>query len=94
MNTSSTSLRISWLPPPVDGQNGIITAYNITYVTAGESEMIDSTLGSTHVQFIELTELMKFRTYNISVAASTSVGIGPSETVTVTTDTDGECYYI
>ena len=88
MNTSSTSLRISWLPPPVDGQNGIITAYNITYVTAGESEMMDSTLGST--QFIELTGLMKFRTYNISVAASTSIGIGPSETVTVTTDTDGE----
>ena len=54
MNTSSTSLRISWLPPPVEDQNGIIIAYNVTYVTAGGSEMIDSTSGS--VQFIELTE--------------------------------------
>ena len=86
MNTSSTSLRISWLPPPVEDQNGIIIAYNITYVTA---KMIDSTCGS--VQFIELTGLLKFSTYNISVAASTSVGIGPSESVTVSTDTDGEC---
>ena len=89
MNTSSTSLRISWLPPPVEDQNGIITAYNITYVTNGESEIMNSTSGSA--QFIELTGLLKFRTYNISVAASTRVGIGPSETVTVTTDTDGEC---
>ena len=89
MNTSSTSLRISWLPPPVEDQNGIITAYNITYVTNGESEIMNST--SDSAQFIELTGLLKFRTYNISVAASTRVGIGPSETVTVTTDTDGEC---
>ena len=89
MNMSSTSLRISWLPPPAEDQNGIITAYNITYTAAGGSEMIDSTSGS--VQLIELTGLLKFSTYNISVAASTSVGIGPSESVTVSTDTDGEC---
>ena len=61
MNTSSTSLRISWLPPPVEDQNGIIIAYNITYITARGSEMIDSTSGS--VQFIELTGLLKFSTY-------------------------------
>ena len=67
MNTSSTSLRISWLPHPVEDQNGIIIAYNITCITARGSEMIDSTSGS--VQFIALTGLLKFSTYNISVAS-------------------------
>ena len=88
MNTSSTSLNISWSPPPEQDQNGVITAYNITYVTNGRNVMVESTSGST--LSIELSGLVKFSAYNISVAASTSVGVGPSMFITITTDTDGE----
>ena len=88
MNTSSTSLNISWSPPPEQDQNGVITAYNITYVTSGGNIMVDSTSGST--LSIELSGLLRFRNYNISVAASTSIGVGPNVFITVTTDTDGE----
>ena len=50
--------------------------------------MVDSTSGST--LSIELSGLVKFSEYNISVAASTSIGVGPSEFIMVTTATDGE----
>ena len=88
MSTSSTSINISWSPPPEQDQNGVITAYDITYVTSGRNVMMNSTSGST--LSIELSELAKFSEYSISVAASTSIGGGPSVSITVTTDTDGE----
>ena len=88
VNTSSTSINISWSPPPEQDQNGVIAAYNITYVTSGGNIMVDSTSGSTFS--IELTGLLRFQSYSISVAASTSIGFGPNVSITVTTATDGK----
>ena len=88
VNTSSTSLSISWSPPPEQDQNGVITAYNITYVTSGGNVMMNSTSSST--LSIELAGLEKFSEYSVSVAASTSIGGGPSVSIMVTTATDGK----
>ena len=88
MNTSSTSIFISWLPPPEQDQNGVITGYNVTYSIIGGGVMVNTTSGIQ--RSIELTGLEKFTQYSISVAAFTSVGIGPSDSITVSTDTDGK----
>ena len=89
-NTSSTSIRVTWTPPLF--RNGIIRQYIITYYitsdgpSASDSMMIvmgDATMA-------EVTGLMIFTNYSISIVAET-VDLGdPSETVTVTTDEDCE----
>lgn len=33
---SSTSIYITWSPPPIDGQNGKIKGYKVAYISADE----------------------------------------------------------
>ena len=86
VNTSSTSLRVSWQTPPFDDQNGDIVGYNVSYglATQGRSLYIDQ---FTNVPMIELTSLNKFALYEVAVSAFT-VAIGPEDTVQVMTDSD------
>ncbi|XP_026527075.1 receptor-type tyrosine-protein phosphatase delta [Notechis scutatus] len=88
---SSTSILVSWQPPPVEKQNGIITSYSIKYTgTDGEDdkphEILEITPDTT--QYL-LEQLEKWTEYRISVAAHTDVGPGPeSESVFIRTDED------
>ncbi|NXI19575.1 PTPRD phosphatase, partial [Irena cyanogastra] len=88
---SSTSILVSWKPPPVEKQNGIITAYSIKYVGIdGEDVKPHEILGipSDSTQYL-LEQLEKWTEYRISVTAHTDVGPGPeSLAVLIRTDED------
>ena len=86
--SSSTSLNISWLPPPPDDQNGIIRAYNVSYglTTQSRDEYVSV---ATNQSMIELTSLEIFTEYEVVVSPFT-IAIGPEESVTVQTDSDRE----
>ena len=90
INSSSTSLTITWQPPPSDDQNGIIQAYNISYGPTTTQDRSLYTNTSTSDVMIELTSLDKFTFYDVIVVPYT-IGPGPEELVTVQTDSD--CKY-
>ena len=88
--TDSTSLRITWSPPPFPDQNGEIEAYNVTYQRTDGINFTTSTIDS----FILIPGLRPFTNYSVKVAAFT-VYIGPfSEPITVMTDSDSELYLV
>ncbi|XP_019717473.1 receptor-type tyrosine-protein phosphatase delta-like isoform X7 [Hippocampus comes] len=75
---TSTSILVSWAPPPVEFQNGVITGYTIQYSTTGvnkTSKRIDGvpTEGSPYL----LENLEKWTEYGITVRAQTEAGDGP-----------------
>ncbi|NXP20241.1 PTPRD phosphatase, partial [Scytalopus superciliaris] len=88
---SSTSILVSWKPPPVEKQNGIITEYSIKYIGVdGEDTKPHEILGisSDSTQYL-LEQLEKWTEYRISVTAHTDVGPGPeSLAVLIRTDED------
>ena len=86
VNVSSTSIVLSWSPPPTSQQNGIIREYtvNITEVETASLTVLSSTTTSLLVP-----SLHPYYTYECAVSAYT-VDNGPySEVLTVTTSEDG-----
>lgn len=88
VNSSSTSLIISWEPPPLDDRNGVIRGYNISYGISAEDPSTYSTMSTVNTR-IELTGLAKFTQYSVTVIAFTTAP-GPSASVEVMTDSDRE----
>ncbi|XP_026562780.1 receptor-type tyrosine-protein phosphatase F isoform X2 [Pseudonaja textilis] len=91
VSISSTTIRVSWVPPPAHSRNGVITQYSIAY-QAVEGE--DSTkhvvegIGHEHSSW-EISNLEKWTEYKVWVRAHTDVGPGPeSIPVSVRTDED------
>uniref|UniRef100_A0A8C6X3M2 Receptor-type tyrosine-protein phosphatase F n=1 Tax=Naja naja TaxID=35670 RepID=A0A8C6X3M2_NAJNA len=91
VSISSTTIRVSWVPPPAQSRNGVITQYSIAY-QAVEGE--DSTkhvvegIGHEHSSW-EISNLEKWTEYKVWVRAHTDVGPGPeSIPVSVRTDED------
>ena len=83
---SSTSILISWSPPPAELQNGVITQYRI-YVT--EVDTGDEFMYSTQTTSIAVQFLHPFYTYECVVSTYT-VAEGPySVVLNVTTPEDG-----
>ncbi|XP_065845962.1 phosphatidylinositol phosphatase PTPRQ-like isoform X2 [Oscarella lobularis] len=83
--SNSTSLYVSWVPPPDSHLNGIIVYYTVVYATVmtNHSQLVPGEMLS-----LTLTGLNEFTRYNVSVSAFT-VAIGPeSSPITVTTDED------
>ncbi|XP_067330526.1 receptor-type tyrosine-protein phosphatase S-like [Channa argus] len=83
-SASSTSLRVSWSPPPVEGQNGKLAGYELRYQRVfgagggGQDQEvkglpIPDQQGQTLIEGLE-----KWSWYNITVAASTAEGTGPN----------------
>ncbi|KAA8594892.1 hypothetical protein FQN60_012027, partial [Etheostoma spectabile] len=75
---SSTSILVSWAPPPLEFQNGIITGYSIQYsTTEGNkvSKRIDGILLGSYPYLLE--NLEKWTEYAITVRAQTEAGDGP-----------------
>lgn len=96
-STSSTTLLVSWRPPPVESQNGVLARYRVLYQVVGSSEggsddeepMEEPTIPATEQQVL-LQRLEKWTQYRITVSASTVVGPGPeSEPLICRTDEDG-----
>ncbi|XP_068091264.1 receptor-type tyrosine-protein phosphatase delta isoform X19 [Hyperolius riggenbachi] len=88
---SSTSILVSWLPPPEDKQNGAMTAYSIKYTGVdGEDNNPHEITGisSDTTQYL-LEQLEKWTQYHISMIAYTDVGPGPeSDPILIRTDED------
>uniref|UniRef100_A0A673AFM2 Receptor-type tyrosine-protein phosphatase delta n=1 Tax=Sphaeramia orbicularis TaxID=375764 RepID=A0A673AFM2_9TELE len=75
---SSTSILVSWAPPPVEFQNGIISGYSIQYSnTEGNktSKRIDGIPPESSPYLLE--NLEKWTEYGITVRAQTEAGDGP-----------------
>ncbi|KAG7277212.1 hypothetical protein CRUP_018866 [Coryphaenoides rupestris] len=101
-SSSSTSLLVSWRPPPVESQNGALAGYTVRYqvmVAAGSAESaaiaaaMEETSGEVSVganeEQVLLQRLEKWTQYRISVAAFTHMGPGPeSELLSCRTDED------
>lgn len=91
---SSTNILVSWRPPPVELQNGIITQYAIQYAaTEGEDtttrQIVNIPPEST--QYL-LENLEKWTEYRVTVTAHTDVGAGPeSLPQVIRTEEDGMC---
>ncbi|KAA8582453.1 hypothetical protein FQN60_006124, partial [Etheostoma spectabile] len=76
---SSTNILVSWRPPPMELQNGIITHYTIQYaVTEGEDSTAHqiSSIPPESSQYL-LENLEKWTEYHVTVTAHTDVGAGP-----------------
>ena len=72
--SNPTSISLSWDPPVIEDQNGIIRHYEVTLIAleTGEIHIRTST-----ALFITVTSLRPYTTYNCTVAAET-VATGPS----------------
>ena len=86
--TSSTTLNITWQPPPLDQRNGIIVYYKVRLI---EMETNVSSVYNSSYLYIYLTGLHPYYTYIITFAAVT-IQEGPfGSTTYVTMPEDGKC---
>lgn len=92
MSVGSTTIRVSWVPPPADSRNGVITQYSVAYEAVdGEDRErhVVSDISREHSSW-DLVGLEKWTEYRVWVRAHTDVGPGPeSSPVLVRTDEDG-----
>ncbi|XP_059613953.1 neogenin [Phlebotomus argentipes] len=72
--TSSTSVTISWEPPPEDKRNGQITGYKIRYRKMKKLQ-VETTPGN--VRHYELKNLERHSAYQVKISAMTVNGSGP-----------------
>uniref|UniRef100_A0A8C5DMZ1 protein-tyrosine-phosphatase n=1 Tax=Gouania willdenowi TaxID=441366 RepID=A0A8C5DMZ1_GOUWI len=95
-SASSTSLLVSWRPPPLKSQNGDLVGYRVHYQVVGSSDGAgdegeateEPTVPATEEQVL-LQRLEKWTQYHITVSASTAIGPGPeSEPLLCRTDED------
>uniref|UniRef100_A0A3B3VH24 Fibronectin type-III domain-containing protein n=1 Tax=Poecilia latipinna TaxID=48699 RepID=A0A3B3VH24_9TELE len=88
---SSTSILVSWAPPPLEFQNGVITGYSIQYSTMEgnkTSKRVDGIPPGSSPYLLE--NLEKWTEYGLTVRALTEAGEGPeSLQLLVRTEEDG-----
>ena len=85
---SPDSLTLQWLPPPEQGQNGIIISYsvNVTHNSTGDVQHFSSIIE----EYFTVESLSPYTAYLCSVAAHTIIGMGPyAVPVLAITDEDG-----
>lgn len=99
-SSSSTTLLVSWHPPPAESQNGALAGYIVRYAVVGAgaevyTEPVEEPAVSPSSNQIQLQRLEKWTLYRVTVAASTSVGSGPeSEPLLCRTDEDGNLKWL
>ncbi|KAG9328812.1 hypothetical protein JZ751_010315, partial [Albula glossodonta] len=74
-NHNSTSISISWDPPPPDHQNGIIQEYKI-WCLANETRFHVNKTVDAAIRSVVVGGLQAGVQYRVEVAASTSAGVG------------------
>ena len=89
MNSSSSSILVTWNDVPTEHQNGIITGYRV-YIRKSRSSGAWSGEDTSNKQWSK-SGLDLWTFYDIKISAKTSVGEGvQSVAVTVRTDEDGK----
>ena len=81
---TSSSIHLSWDPPPIDAQNGIIRHYSVITFAEGSFFKTKKASGTT----LLLQDLHPFYSYHFTVCAVT-VALGPCSTYDATTFSDG-----
>ena len=85
---SSDTITLTWDPPLVQNQNGLITDYIVNYTALDTGEI---TQVLTSARSLTVNSLAPFSSYAFIVAARTATGAGPFSTdVTVQTLEDGK----
>ncbi|KAM9503504.1 receptor-type tyrosine-protein phosphatase S [Salvelinus alpinus] len=95
-SSSSTSLLVSWRPPPVESQNGALAGYLVRYQVVGASveggsagEPMEEPAVLPNDEKVLLQKLEKWTQYSVTLAAFTEIGPGPeSEPLLCRTDED------
>nr|XP_023699351.1 receptor-type tyrosine-protein phosphatase S-like isoform X2 [Paramormyrops kingsleyae] len=96
---SSTTLLVSWRPPPAESQNGALVGYSVRYQAAGAEAgagpldepagPLDKPAVAPTSEQLLLQGLEKWTEYQVTVAAFTSMGSGPeSQPLLCRTDED------
>ena len=86
---NSSTVLVTWLPPPPEYQNGIITAYVVNVSLEGSHT--EYQLSTTCSLNLTLEKLHPFSTYIVVVAAETDIGRGPfSSPFKIHTPEDGK----
>ena len=97
LNVSAVSARtiyITWFPPFYSDQNGVLTAYTLTYQGMERdneirTELISALTGRSNTSFT-VTNLEEDTTFNITIKALTVIGDGPITSMTVHTHESGK----
>ena len=85
--TTSNSITLSWIPPDMQAQNGIIVDYLINVTAIGTGEAFQVSSATTNLVILSLRP---FTMYICLVAAETRAGTGPfSISLTVQTNESG-----
>ncbi|XP_063311672.1 receptor-type tyrosine-protein phosphatase S isoform X2 [Pelobates fuscus] len=91
VSTRSTTILVSWQPPPAESQNGILAGYSVRYqaLDSEETELKEVKDIQPQSTQILLESLEKWTAYRITVVAHTEIGPGPeSSPVVIRTDED------
>ena len=72
--TSSTTVSLSWNPPPESDKNGLIIEYNVSLIDTMSGNHFFRSTSSNH---LTVEQLYPNTIYQYAVAAITSVGSGP-----------------
>ena len=87
---TSTSAILVWSPPPLSGQNGVITGYNISLL---EVDSENRWTYSSNTNSISLSSLMPYTDYSFALASRTIHGFGPfSNFIDFKTNQEGMLY--
>ena len=84
---SSTSIRLTWDPPELGDQNGVIQAYDIIITEVVTGSMMYFQEGGM-VSILTVNSLHPYYTYQCSISAET-IGPGPAANISVTTHQGG-----
>lgn len=73
---SSTSIYITWSPPPVDSQNGKVRGYKVFYIATDDMYEKEMHVVKSNNQYLTVENLKKFTNYSVWALAYTKVGDG------------------
>ena len=92
MVINSTSIFVSWNPPPFLDQNGDIIGYQLMITNQNRTNSSTFVVNVTNRTFYVAINLQEFEIYSFKVAAMTVIGFGTfSDAVSNQTFEDGEC---
>lgn len=87
---SSTSIYVTWSPPPAESQNGKLRGYKVAYLAYDDIYDTDPQTVKSNNQYLTIDNLRKFTNYSVWVLAYTKVGDGvKSKQMSCQTHEDG-----
>lgn len=92
----STSIRVTWSPPPEDKQHGDIMYYKIYFLENDPDALTkEVTISNPNTREYVIDQLRKWTEYKIWVLSGTQVGDGPhTDPITIRTEEDGTFTHI